>query len=450
MNQSLNLSPSIQELETALNSFSLAERSQVLAVLVERVNAGSFPLPPQREAANMHCHTFYSYNAYSYSPTGLAWMAKSKGIPLLGIVDFDVLDGVDEFLQAALTVGVRASAAMETRVFVPEFATREINSPGEPGIYYYMGIGFTASQAPTDAAPILKDMRYRAEQRNLAMVERINSYLSPVTINYQSDVLPLTPAGNVTERHMLEAYTRAAASYFTDPTQFWAEKLKMPVEQVAAQIHNLPIFQNTVRSKLMKRGGIGYAQPGPDTFPGLDEVSRMIIACQALPCATWLDGTSAGEQAMPELLEVLIAHGVAALNIIPDRNWNIADPETRRLKVQNLYDVVELAQKFDLPLNIGTEMNTYGQKLVDDFNQHELTPLREAFLDGAYFIYGHTVMQRILGWGYQSEWAKAHFSGRQERNAFYTRVGKTIPNTAQSMDLLRQTPNSAAPDFFLK
>ena len=76
-------------------------------------------------------------------------MAKKLGCALMGIVDFDVLDGVDEFLDACITSGVRGSAALETRVFLPEFATREINSPGEPGVYYTMGIGFTSSQAPS-------------------------------------------------------------------------------------------------------------------------------------------------------------------------------------------------------------------------------------------------------------------------------------------------------------
>jgi len=40
---------------------------------------------------------------------------------------------VDEFLSACEIAGVRGSAGMETRVFIPEFADREINSPGEPG-----------------------------------------------------------------------------------------------------------------------------------------------------------------------------------------------------------------------------------------------------------------------------------------------------------------------------
>ena len=61
----------------------------------------------------------------------------------MGIVDFDVLDAVEEFLDACEAAGVRGSAGIESRVFIPEFADREINSPGEPGVYYHMGIGFT-------------------------------------------------------------------------------------------------------------------------------------------------------------------------------------------------------------------------------------------------------------------------------------------------------------------
>jgi hypothetical protein len=188
----------------------------------------------------------------------------------------------------------------------------------------------------------------------------------------------------------------------------------------------------------MKKGGVGYVQPGPDTFPTVEEFHRFIIACGALPCATWLDGLSAGEQAIEELLELLIGKGVVALNIVPDRNWNIADPDQKRLKMQKLYEVVELAQKLDLPLNVGTEMNAYGQKLVDDFDAPELAPVRAAFMDGAYFIYGHTVAQRALGLGYQSDWARTHLPSRRERNAFYTELGRKVEPGAQDRAGLEQ------------
>jgi hypothetical protein len=428
-------SPSqLAKLETRLNSFSAPERAWALAELTRQMDVGTVP---EAAVVNLHCHTFFSFNAYGYSPTGLAWLARRHGFRAVGIVDFDVLDGVDEFLTACEAVSVRGSAGLETRVFVPEFATREINSPGEPGVYYYMGIGLTSSQAPAAVAPILADMRRRAEQRNREMADRLNRHLAPVAVDYDRDVLPLTPGGNATERHMLVAFTQAAVRQFSDPAPFWAEKLGLAVEQVSAKIADVPQFQNLVRSRLMKRGGVGYVQPGPQSFPVVEDVNRLMIACGALPCAAWLDGMSAGEQAIAELLDLLIGKGAVALNIIPDRNWNIADPELRRTKVQHLYQVVELAQRLDLPLNIGTEMNSYGQKLVDDFDAPELAPLTPAFLAGADFIYGHTRLQRSLGLGYQSEWARNHLPTRRERNAFYTEVGRRTPPGAAGTACLK-------------
>jgi hypothetical protein len=49
------------------------------------------------------------------------------------------------------------------------------------------------------------------------------------------------------------------------------------------------------------------------------------------------------------------------------------------------------------------------------------------FMGGAYFIYGHTVMQRHVGLGYQSEWAKAYLPTRRARNDFYTHIGRLVP-----------------------
>lgn len=445
----MSISQQIERLETELNDFSPAVRFKALVELDQLAQQGVIPLVPAAEIANMHCHTFFSFNAYGYSPSALAWLAKRGGIKLMGIVDFDVLDGVDEFLGACERIGVRGSAGLETRVYIPEFATREINSPGEPGVYYHMGIGFCSNAAPVAEAPILADMSRRAEQRNREMADRINAYLSPVRVNYDLDVLPLTPAGYATERHMLVAYIQAARRQFPDPVPFWAGKLGMPAEQIATQIGDAPRFQNLVRAKLMKYGGVGYVKPGPDMFPTVEEVNQFVIACGALPCAAWLDGTSAGEQAIEELLSLLIEKGVAVFNIIPDRNWNITDAEKRRVKVRHLYHVVELAKKLDLPLNIGTEMNAFGQKLVDDFNAPELVPLRQVFLDGAYFIFGHTVMQRALGLGYQSEWAKFHLPARRERNEFYTRLGRQTPVGSLGLEKLKSLAPAAAPSEFI-
>jgi hypothetical protein len=438
----------VTTLENQLNDFDPQVRAEALKDLKRLVDTGQVQVAAEAPVANMHCHTFYSFNAYGYSPSAIAWIALRRGFEVVGIVDFDVLDAVDEFLDACEFLGVRGSAGIETRVFIPEFADKEINSPGEPGIYYHMGIGFVSSQAPAEGAEVLADLRQRAGQRNLGVMERVNDYLDPVRLDYEADVLPLTPGGNPTERHMVLAYVQKAQRTVDDPAAFWADRLGMTTEDVSALMADTAKFQNHIRAKLMKRGGVGYVQPNPENFPTVTQFHRMIEVSGALPCAAWLDGTTAGEQEMERLLELLMAQGVVALNIVPDRNWNIADPEMRQVKVQHLHDVVHLAETLALPLNVGTEMNAFGQKLVDDFDAAELQPVRQAFLDGAFFIYGHTVLQRALGLGYQSDWAKEHLPARRDRNAFYTRVGKlATPGTAGMQRVARLAP--AAPQVIL-
>ena len=198
----------------------------------------------------------------------------------------------------------------------------------------------------------------------------------------------------------------------------------MGVEQTQALIDDLPNFKNVIRSKLMKQGGVGYVQPGPDTFPGVEQLHEMIVLLGALPCFTWLDGTSQGEQDIEELLGLMIDKGAVAVNIVPDRNWNIADPDVKAVKVRNLYEIVRLAQERDLPLNIGTEMNKLGLPFVDDLSCEALQPYRDSLLRGACIMVGHTVLARYADCSYVGERAATEFPEIGARNTFFEQVGR--------------------------
>lgn len=422
-----NTQNSIKELETRLDSFDHQARKESLITLCELADSGSIPIEPEKEIANLHCHSFFSFNGYGYSPSHLAWLGKKHGLKFMGIVDFDVLDGIDEFLDACEYVGIRGTAGMETRVCIPEFEQLEINSPGEPGICYHMGTGFTSSSVPDSIKSSLDDVRLRVGQRNRQMLDKINQFLDPLYLDYEEDILPLTPSGYATERHMVHKIAEKAAQLMGDLVLFWSQKLEIPVDDVKREIKDSNKFKNTLRKKLMKRGSVGYTQPTINSFPLVDEFYNFVTAAGALPCFAWLDGTSQGEQAIEVLLELHLAKGSAVINIVPDRNWNIVDPNEKEAKLSNLYQIVALANDLNLPILVGTEMNQFGQKMVDDFFAPELEPVRESFVRGAYFLYGHTQMQRRWGMGYQSEWAKRHLPDRKVKNEFFEAVGRLIP-----------------------
>jgi hypothetical protein len=404
-----------ESLEKQLDSFNPAQRLQALTALWREVADGRIPVPTPGTDVNLHAHTFFSYNAYGYSPSKFAWLARKAGLAAAGIVDFDVLDALEEFLAAGRLVGLKTCVSLESRVFVPEFSTRVINSPGEPGIAYHMGVGFT-SAAPK---PFLAEMRQAAERRTRELLGRVNAFMRPVELDYDKDVAPLTPQGNATERHLCEAFERKAARIFADPAKrdtFWREKLG-DAPPAGAKLQNL------IRAKTMKKGGVGYVQPGKESFPLMADMNRFVLESGAIPTLAWLDGTSDGEKRIEEFFQVGMASGAAALNIIPDRNYT---PGVKDQKVQNLYDVVALAEKHHFPVVVGTEMNSPGNKFVDSFGTEELKPLVPVFLRGAHIIYAHSVLQRQSGMGYLSRWAGRSFTTVPAKNEFFEKLGREL------------------------
>jgi hypothetical protein len=404
-----------QSLEQQLDSFNSGQRREALSALWRQAQEGKMVLPEPGTDINLHAHTFFSYNAYGYSPSKYAWLARKTGLAVAGIVDFDVLDALEEFLEAGRLVGLKTCVSLESRVFVPEFATRVINSPGEPGIAYHMGVGFTQAVQP----PFLAEMRTAAAQRTRDMVARVNTHMRPVELDYENDVVPLTPKGNATERHLCEAYERKAAQMFPDAAPrdvFWKSKLG-DAPPAGAKLQNL------IRAKTMKKGGVGYVQPGKGSFPLMADMNRFVLASGAIPTLAWLDGTTDGEKSIEEFFKVGLASGAAALNLIPDRNYT---PGVKDQKLQNLYDVVALAEQYHFPVIAGTEMNSPGNKFVDSFATAELKPLVPVFLRGAHIVYAHSVLQRQSGLGYLSAWAKTTFPTAAAKNNFFEQLGREL------------------------
>ena len=424
MESNLKEALTCDKLEVQLDSIDAASRERALHALCNMAAADPAMFPEPKPIANMHSHTFFSYNCYGYSPTHFAWLARRAGLEAAGIVDFDVLNGLDEFLAAGRTVGIKGSVGLESRVFVPEFASRVINSPGEPGVSYHMGSGFTTRRLEPAATEFLSNMRKASETRNRGLVNRVNAYLRSVQLDFEQDIVPLTPAGNITERHICLAYARKAMLTFQrseDLADFWSERLGEKAEKL--DLPDGPKLQNLIRSKTMKQGGPGYVAPDKGSFPRMADMNRFILEAGGIPMLTWLDGTSAGEKCIEELFTTAAASGAAAVNIIPDRNFT---PGVKDQKLQNLYDVVQLAEKHNFPIIVGTEMNSPGQKFVDSFETSELAPLAPVFIKGARIMYGHTVLQTHARMGYTSKWASIHFTDTRSKNDFFEELGSRL------------------------
>ncbi len=429
------------KLEASLNDFDAGLRKKALEELngmdIEKGDAGIWH--------NLHCHTFFSYNGYGYSPSYVAWWAAQQGWFAAGTVDFDVLDAVDEFQAAAKLLNIRGVCGIETRAFFPEYADKVLNSPGEPGITYHMGVGFTTGKVPAEAEAFLADLRSKANGRTESIVNAVNGFLSPVVLDYAKDVQVLTPGGNATERHVCAAYFRKAEDVFPDESEriaFWSEKLSTDKDTMAGIVEDRVKLEALIRSKTMKSGGVGYVKADPAAFPALKDMNEFICQCGAIPTIAWLDGFSEGEKDVDALLDTHMENGGRALNIVPDRNWNFSDPELASKKVTELNRIIEGAVKRNLPIIVGTEMNAPGLKLIDDFDSEALAPHAEIFADGAALMFAHTLLQP-MGKGYLSDWAEKAFASTASKNKFFVALGrKAKPCCADKLAAAGDSPEA--------
>ncbi len=430
----------------ALGDPDPTRRRAALERLGAELAAGRRARPADTGWVNLHYHTCYSYNPNGWTPAQIAWLALQRGLHAAGIVDFDVLDGVDEILAAGAALNLRTTAGLECRVFVAELAEHEINSPGEPGIAYHMGIGFASAKVAPPLRPFLRRLREISERRNRELVRRVNAYLAPVELDYDRDVVPLTPAGNATERHICLAYARKARHLFGGETSliaFWSEKLRCDAAELDPP--DGVALQNRIRAITMKAGGVGYVKPDSGSFPPIAETNRFFLDAGAIPLVTWLDGTSSGERPAENLLQLHLAGGAEGVNIIPDRNYRAGVKDE---KLRNLQRIVEAAVACEMFLVCGTEMNSPGNKFVDDFQTEELRPLLPHFVRGAHIVYGHTALLQHAGLGYVGEWSRRGFATRADRNNFYETVGRLVP-PARAAELLRDLPADRGPGAVL-
>ncbi len=428
----------LTRLEARLNDFDSAVRRDSLAAC-----AALYDTPAsagQDVALNMHIHSFFSYNAAGWSPSRIAWEAHKAGWYAAALCDFDLLDGLDEFLAAARVVALRAAVHLETRAFVSEWHDRVINSPGEPGVAYVMGAGFYSRPAPDSPEAVqLEQMRQAAQERNAGLIERINRAVPQISIDLARDVKPLTPAGMPTERHIIAAYVVRATRRFGNEQRraaFWSPLLRLEPAECCALWQDGPAFEERVRAALAKEGAPGYLAPSPASFPKLDDFITWVRHCHAIPMIAWLDGTSAGESDCDELLDTFRDKGCAALNIIPERNWRGGDDASRERRIAQLDAVINAAQARDMPLNIGTEMNRRGLPPADDLAGPVLSRYRDAFIKGARIMVGHTTLALFADMPYAGPRATALFAQPAQRNNFFAAIGALPPITHEVADQL--------------
>lgn len=382
-----------EDILIALSDFNEGVRREALEKISRLIKDGKI----QRDSnlkpwLNLHLHTFHSYNYNNWSPARIVFEGWKAGLKYVGTVDFDTLAGVEETLLAGRLLDIKVVSGFESRVFIDEMKDVVMNSPKEPGIYYLCGKGFLKyPDENTEEGRYFKKMKELAQGRNRKVIEKLNRYLKDIFVDYEKDVLPLTPSANPTERHIIEAYQIKSEKILGEKVDtFWSDILKMRVDRVRDMRTNKRAdFQELLRKELIKYGGPGYMPPERENFPLFDDVVKMTEKAGGVPTGTWLDGTHPGEENPEKLLDFLESKGIKAITIIPERNHNIVDTKEREMKIKKLDEFMSISQKMNIPVVCGTEMNKPGQPFIDDFENPVLKRYLSYFLSSARIFFRH-------------------------------------------------------------
>jgi hypothetical protein len=91
----------------------------------------------------------------------------------------------------------------------------------------------------------------------------------------------------------------------------------------------------------------------------------------------------------------------------------------------------------ELPLNVGTELNSFGPPFVDDFKAAPMRPLWPAFFRGANVMIGQSRLARYAKFSYCGAEAEAEFGpGATARNEFFMQAGLLEPPNARTRERL--------------
>lgn len=396
------------------------DRLTALETLETLRRGGRLALRPDRAAPNTHVHTNASFSIFR-SPSEAVWRAVVEGVTIFGINDHYTLDGHAEFAAAARIVGMPATFSIEAVALSAEAqAAGELyNDPKNPGRTYLSGKGIVRPLAKDSVhAANLARMTAALARRNREMTGKLSRLLAerdPGLAFAFDDVMTLTPAGNVTERHICEYAALRLRERFSDPvklSRFLAGFSENFDEGVLATEAG---FQDWIRAEFLKVGRPAYADESSDAFVSWDVMRALYLSLGAIPTYPVLGNPIVDrEKDIRGLLRELDAAGWHAIEVIPFRNTKA-----------RLAEILDAAADAGFPVMSGTEHNTKTPMPLLDENT--LDPaFRPRLLDGAYFLLGHQALSAARGVGYVDDDGNVVADDRAVTIGVFTDLGRRM------------------------
>lgn len=345
---------------------------------------------------NGHVHTPYSFSAFQNISEIFA-MAQKEKVSVVGINDFFVSDGYDEFGKEALKNKVFPLFNIEFIGLIKELQQKNIrvNDPNNPGRCYFTGKGLNYPFKLDDKLnKKLQVVIAESQTQVKAMVTKANEWFATVNAGIVLDFTEIKKRYAkelVRERHIAKAIRIAVFEKAAEEDSkvqlftkiYGGKEPKMPMDDI-------PGLENEIRGNLLKAGGKAFVEEDPKAFMSIDEVMEIIVNAGGIPCYPVLlddknENYTEFEAKAEELYKELTKRNIGCIELIPGRN-----------EASHLKKFVEYFNHREFVILFGTEHNapdmipltcdTRGKKPLRD-------DLRRISYEGACVIAAHQYLQ---------------------------------------------------------
>jgi len=384
-------------------------------------NYGSFHI----HEINGHIHTPYSFSAFQN--IGQAFeLAVKENVRALGINDFIVTDGYEEFAREAFRSGVFPLFNIEFMGLDKDLQKQgiRVNDPNNPGRIYFSGKGLRFPVSGQNGAlAALKKARDESNAQTRMMTEKLNHHLqnigAPFRLSFE-EVKEQFAQELVRERHLAKALrVRIFEVYQSESGR--AAFLEKLYGKPSKNLHNISALDNEIRGNLLKKGGVAFVEEDENAFPGLDSIIDTIVSLGGIPCYPVLLDDAQGaltefESDYEKMADYLTARNVYCVELIPGRN-----------NIDKLREFVRSFNKRNFIVSFGTEHNTpeLTPLKVDCRDRQPLDDeLRRINYEGACAIAAH---QYLLAKG-EEGFIGAGGKAKSQRKEYFVELGNAALN----------------------
>ncbi len=278
---------------------------------------------------NTHIHTPYSFSSFD-SVEQAVLLAKEEDVGVLGINDFDTVEGHSLFSEICNQHGIYPIFNIEFATLIEEDRIRALrwNDITYPGVMYLCG---KALNFPTsfdcDSKNLLASIWKVSQDRIWKIISNINDYLQSLSLDIVLDyqqIRNLYAKQAVRERHLSKALYMQLVKKWNDPNILLQKiRLLFKDESFTADLSDAVTMQNEIRNHLFKPGKIAYVNEDYSSFARFFNVKYLILQTGGIPCYPLsLDisqGLTEKENNIGFFINALLELGIYAVEFISNR-----------------------------------------------------------------------------------------------------------------------------------